>query len=251
MEKAALLLGVPLNSSPAVLKRAYYKKALAVHPDKNTDPDAAEKFRELREAYSTLCDGSQEEEKEKWFDPRTMLNMLADNVSEETLLAMYNFLMEYKNFIPEHKMLISIIESKLSRPHIVVEPTLQNLFEQKVFIYTHDNGKKYSIPLWQHTLFFEDLIVVCRPKTTDPDVWVDETNNVHLSVHASVVAVLTSSEVSFEVGSKKFRVPAAELRILPLQTYVLRGLGIPSPDTEDILAVNDLSDVVVHVYLTT
>jgi hypothetical protein len=248
MEKAALLLGVPLNSSPAVLKRAYYKKALAVHPDKNTDPDAAEKFRELRDAYSVLCEGSREEE--KWFDPRTMINMLADNVSEETLLAMYNFLMEYKNFIPEHTLLLSIIESKLSRPHIVVEPTLQNLFEQKVFIYNHDNGKKYSIPLWQHTLFFDDLIVVCRPKTGDSDVWVDDSNNIHTSVYASASSLLLSTEINFEIGSKKFSVPATELRICPLQTHVLRSQGIPLPDNDDILAVNDLSDVVVRVYLS-
>ena len=182
MEKACLLLGIPLNSSQAVIKRAYYKKALVLHPDKNNDPDAAEKFRELQEAYTQLKERRFEENEEKWFDSSAMLDMLTNSLSEETLLSMYKFIMEYKDFIPEHQYLLSLIESKLTRPYISVEPSLQSLFEQKIFIYTHENGKKYSIPLWQHTLFFDDLIVVCTPKVEDSEMWLDDMNNIHVSV---------------------------------------------------------------------
>jgi hypothetical protein len=252
MERASNLLGVPLNSSSAVIKRAYYKKALLVHPDKNTDPDAAEKFRELKEAYSLLCEQQDDADKqeESWFDSSAMLNMLADAVSEETLVAMYKFLIEYKNFIPEHKYLFTIIESKLSRPHIVVEPTLQNLFEQKVFIYTHDNGKKYSIPLWHHTLFFEDLIVVCTPKTEDSDVWVDDSNNVHLSVNENVSTLLQKGGICFQLGARSLLLPAEEVRVVKTQTCILRGQGVPLPDLEDILNVSNVADILVHVNLT-
>lgn len=251
-EMAALLLGVPLYSTSAVIKRAYYKKALLVHPDKNNEPDAAERFRELQEAYATLNRYQAEEEKQEhsWFDSAYMLNMLADNVSEEILLAMYKFLIEYKHFIPEHKHLLTVIESKLSRPHIVVEPTLQNLLEQKVFIYTHDNGKKYSIPLWHHTLFFEDLIVVCSPKTENVDIWVDDSNTIHTSVYRDVASVLKEGNVNFPLGNKVFTIPAGELSILPVQTYLFRGQGIPLPDAADILNVGNISDITVDVYLT-
>ena len=255
MEEAAQLLGVPLNASPTVIKRAYYKKALLTHPDKNAAPEAADQFRRLQEAYAMLCEGTSKKENEKakeeaWFDTSAMLDLLANAVSEETLLAMYKFLMEYKDFIPEHQYLIALIESKLTRPHIVVEPTLQNLFDQQVFIYSHDNGKKYSIPLWHHTLFFDDLIAVCAPKSDNPDVWVDEHNHIHASVDASAKVLLAHGSMGFNVGPKNFTIPSADLRLTPTQTHVLRNQGIPLPDPENILSVVQLSDVFVHVHLT-
>ena len=258
MEEAAALLGVPPNASPAVIKRAYYKKALVTHPDKNAAPDAADQFRRLQESYATLCEGTSKMEKEReegtkeeaWFDTSAMLDLLANAVSEDTLLAMYKFLMEYKEFIPEHQYLITLIESKLTRPHIVVEPTLQNLFDQQVFIYTHENGKKYSIPLWHHTLFFDDLVAVCAPKTENPDVWVDELNHVHASIFATAGGLLTAGRLNFDIGPKRFEIPAAELGVTPTQTHVFRNQGIPLPDSENILSVAQLSDVFVHVHLT-
>ena len=250
MEKACLLLGIPLNSSQAVIKRAYYKKALVLHPDKNSDTDAGEKFRELQEAYTLLKDTSFEEKEEKWFDSSAMLDMLANSLSEETLLSMYKFLVEYKDFIPEHQYLLSLIESKLTRPYITVEPSLKSLFEQKIFIYTHENGKKYSIPLWQHTLFFDDLIVVCTPKVDDSETWLDDMNNIHITVYRNVSNLLRMREISFPVAEHTFTVQASELAVVALQTYVLRGRGVPSPNVDNVLDVSKVSDIVVHIHLS-
>jgi hypothetical protein len=179
-----------------------------------------------------------------------MMDALADAVSEETLLAMYKFLMEYRDLIPDYLYLLKKIESKLTRPHIAVEPTLQNLFEHQVFIYTNETGKKYSIPLWHHTLLFDDLIVTCTPKTGSLDVWVDDANNVHTTVHAPASVILAAGELTFDVGPKRLRIASSELGLVPMQTQVLRQQGIPWPDPEEMLNVVRLSDIFVHVHLT-
>ncbi|MCL6599966.1 MAG: DnaJ domain-containing protein, partial [Alicyclobacillus macrosporangiidus] len=51
------VLGVSRSASADEIKRAYRKLARQYHPDVNKDdPSAAEKFKEINEAYEVLSD---------------------------------------------------------------------------------------------------------------------------------------------------------------------------------------------------
>ncbi len=51
------ILGVPKSASDAEIKKAYKKKAMEYHPDRNKwDKKAEEKFKEINEAYQVLGD---------------------------------------------------------------------------------------------------------------------------------------------------------------------------------------------------
>jgi len=50
------LLGVTRSSNPLEIKRAYKKLSLELHPDKNPDPAATEKFHAVKSAYDELMD---------------------------------------------------------------------------------------------------------------------------------------------------------------------------------------------------
>ena len=58
------VLGVQKNASKEEIKNAYRKLALQYHPDRNKEPTAEEKFKELSEAYAVLSD----DEKRKRYD---------------------------------------------------------------------------------------------------------------------------------------------------------------------------------------
>ena len=60
------VLGVSPNVSDSDLKRAYKKKALEFHPDKNHDPGATEKFQQINEAYEILKDPQKRERYDKF-----------------------------------------------------------------------------------------------------------------------------------------------------------------------------------------
>lgn len=56
------VLGVDRTATRDQIKHAYRRLALQFHPDKNKDPGAAAKFRELAEAYAVLSDDTKRKE---------------------------------------------------------------------------------------------------------------------------------------------------------------------------------------------
>jgi DnaJ-class molecular chaperone len=65
-------LGLDSAASLADIKKAFRQKASALHPDKNTAPDAAERYRAVQEAYDILSDA----DKRQAYDDNRRRNLL-------------------------------------------------------------------------------------------------------------------------------------------------------------------------------
>lgn len=59
------ILGVSRDATPEEITRAYRKKAIRIHPDRNNSPRATQRFQKLGDAYSVLLNEAKEKLKEQ------------------------------------------------------------------------------------------------------------------------------------------------------------------------------------------
>jgi hypothetical protein len=235
--KACSILNVPKNSSAAMIKRMYYKKALQLHPDKHGD---TEQFQELNEAYQFLQFNSEPDFIGMIYD-KSILSILS-TLDNSVLLSLYRFLLEYKDYLPPSVLdtITQFIQNKLTI--LLLEPTIDDLLNQRVYIYTH-LGKKYSIPLWHHELIYDEFMVICKPKIENIEL--DSDNNIYITVHSSIQEAFTGT-IPFFIGKQSFTIDATQLYIKPYQEYSMTStIPIINPH----IYTNTCSMIYVSIHL--
>lgn len=95
-KKAIKILDIHGNFDYKILKTRYYMKALRYHPDKNDEPNAEEKFKEISEAYNFLNKYINSKNKELYHESR-------ENISTDDF---ENSNYDYKNIL--YKFILSL-----------------------------------------------------------------------------------------------------------------------------------------------
>ena len=82
------ILGIDKNANAEDIKKAYRKKSMLTHPDRNRDdPDANSKFQQVSEAYDILSD----KQKRQMYDMGG-IGVMGEAMSEEDIINIFKVL---------------------------------------------------------------------------------------------------------------------------------------------------------------
>ena len=185
-----------------------------------------------------------------------------EDMDKETAYTIYEIIHKYHSVfhISDEKLLLfeKIIRKKMESDNLVIiSVSLDDLFgENNIYVLDHDD-KKYYIPLWHTELYYKigekgntpiDLIVRCMP-TTPSHIYIDTNNDIYIDLRMKITELLEKKQMSFQIGSKHFSIPAGLLYIKDNQTYVLKGQGIPIIQSKNMYDTSEKSSIFVNIEL--
>lgn len=222
------VLDIDNQANQAAIKKAYKRLAVKYHPDKNTDPDAEQKFKLVKEAYETL---SNPHKRSQYDNPvESILGHIFGN--QPRYQQIYNI-----NLTLEEVYNGKII--KLDDMEVEVMPGVMHGTK------TQHNGKIYSINIKEHAVF----------KRANIDLMVE----VHLTAIESMfekkieIQHLDGSTLAATIGPGSFtgeliRQPGKGMPQQITNTYGDLYIKITIDPVSEKELTSPLRDAIMHVY---
>ena len=277
-QTAIKILKLNTNYTDEELKKQYRLMALKYHPDKNNSDTANEDFQNIQQAYTFLLELSNSKDDNLCKNVESydeMLKCLVNLIIKskfslklllqidievlELMIKVMNTYLENGNWntyfehIEKIKTEIENIiqERKQDIEIIVLEPSLKDLFEQKIFCLKR-NENMFLVPLWHSEMIFNDIsgnfIVKCCPVLPE-HIDIDENNNIVICIKYEIGKLLENEEIIFNIDNKEMRIDIDKLKIKREQRYIILEQGIPRINVKDFKHNLVISDVIVNIEL--
>lgn len=263
LHKACDILGITNTQlTMKKIKKAYFIQALKWHPDKNMCSDSSFKFQEIKNAYDFLLHNNNKKENDyagiitqfiksitgvnvSYRDicaDNTLIDALFAGLDYDTSLKLSIFLSEWLYLDNEvMKRINTIIKSKVKNNSIILEPTLENLFNNDIYKLDVGDEETYCIPLWHHNIEFDcgekKIMVKINPKLPD-NITIDDDNNVHICIISRTVS---QERIVVSLANKTFHVNPSNV------ITCFHECGITKINTDNLFAVDGVSDVIIHI----
>jgi hypothetical protein len=180
--RAYALLGVPKDTPPDALKKAYRRKCLACHPDKKGNSHA---FVELKEAYDLLS-----QPKPSWLEEFDV-HFLRQYLFSIHQLSICKHPLFVKHFVEPVQKHVDQYKTYILRP------TLEHLLNASIYYLEEEH---LYIPLWHQEILFHGKIKVVLEPELPESVELDEDNNLLVPF---ISEILTFGSISILTNEKE------------------------------------------------
>lgn len=182
---------------------------------------------------------------------------LFEDLDKDRCLFVYDFMLKYKSILHISDTIIEkvreiIVEKYKDIQIFILNPSMDDLFENNIYKLCIDTENTFLVPLWHNELYFEDtkqneIIVRCCPELPE-NMSIDEENNILIELKIKLdFSLIESNKIPFLLGKKEFHVKTEELKMMKTQTHILRKQGISKIQEKDMYSIDKKSDIVVNI----
>ena len=182
---------------------------------------------------------------------------LFEDLDKDNCLFIYDFMLKYKSILHISETIIEkvreiIVEKYKDIQIFILNPSMDDLFENNIYKLCIDTENTFLVPLWHNELYFEDIkqneiIVRCCPELPE-NICIDEENNILIDLKIKWdFSLIESNKIPFLLGKKEFHLTTEELKMMKTQTHILRKQGISKIREKDMYSIDKKSDIVVNI----
>ncbi len=188
------------------------------------------------------------------YEPKAIA--LLEKLDKKIFAKIYDLLKAHRDILYISEEFLQKVEQSFSKKTqndgcIILNPIIDDLFENNLYRLNQD-GEIYIIPLWHHELIYDhlggELYVQCVPILTDA-IKLDENNNIHVKIEASIDDVWTKDGIIVDLGKKTFFISKNKLKMTQNQIIQIIGVGISQINVNDIYDVTKKGDIYAHITL--
>jgi hypothetical protein len=145
---------------------------------------------------------------------------------------------------------LKIDKIEVDQTRVVLNPNIDDLYNQSVFKLRIDENTNVLVPLWFSELIYEkeNTIVECIPELPD-HITLDEHNNIHVRLSYLISEVWKMEIIEVAIGPRIFKILTRDLKLMRYQIFAHMREGIPVPDEKDIFSTHKISNVIIHFLL--
>lgn len=189
---------------------------------------------------------------------------LLHTLDKSTAIAVYEFMREYADILhlPSDALekMFKIVSDKMKSDNVIIlNPTLTDVFQKKVYELEYDS-KHFRVPLWHNEIYYKldndaDLVVRCNISDVPDYMYIDENNHITISIRTSVQKLLETGSVTVCIPLSpeplSITIPCHELVVMKnVQVYKCPDpIGIPRINTRKPLDDSIMAGINVCIEL--
>ncbi len=181
-----------------------------------------------------------------------------EKLNKEKARQVYDFIYKFNYVMGIDNELLEkfkkILQNKMVYDNIIIlNPSLDDLLNDNIFKLEIEYGREFYVPLWHHELHYglngKDLVVRCEPEIPD-NIWINESNNIYLTMQISIKDLFEKGFHEFKVGEKMFKIESESLKITKeKQIVLLKEKGILRINEKHTFDTSLRGDIYVEVFL--
>lgn len=201
---------------------------------------------DVQEIISTLLSGCQD-----------ISVSLFENMDKDRAIKIFEFINTYHHilYIPTNIVdkIKEIINNKIKGDNIIIlNPTLNDLLNDNIYMMDFED-EKYYVPLWHDEIYYKhngnNLIVKCIPDLPE-NITLDNDNNLIINIYENSSDIFNVEKISCgKYGESDIYIPVNELKILKLQKYVFKNIGISTINHIDMYDNRDKSNIIFIIHI--